>query len=368
MEKKIKVGITHGDINGVGYEVILKTFADERITELCTPIIYGSLKIATYHQKALELPTVSFKIIRSSAEAFDGKVNLLNCVDGDVKVDFSQSTPESGKASLQSLEKAVSDMKAGTIDALLTAPINKHAIRSDTFRFPGHTEYLESHFSHGGNTRSLMILVHDSLRVALVTGHIPLSKVASQLTKQLITDKLLVFNASLKQDFCIVRPQIAVLSLNPHAGDNGLLGTEESELIAPAIHDAEKQGVMVFGPYASDGFFGSEAYRKFDGVLAMYHDQGLIPFKTLAMEDGVNYTAGLSVVRTSPAHGTAYDIAGQNIASEASFRRALYTLLDIHRSRIRYKKMTSSPLQKHYVDRGGDNVKLDLTKEDDLND
>ncbi|MDR0758322.1 MAG: 4-hydroxythreonine-4-phosphate dehydrogenase PdxA [Tannerella sp.] len=370
MEKKIKVGITHGDINGVGYEVILKTFADERITELCTPIIYGSLKIATYYQKSMELPTVSFKIIRTPVEAFDGKVNLVNCVDGEVKVELAKSTPESGKASFQALEKVVSDMKSGAIDALLTAPINKHAIRSDVFRFPGHTEYLESHFGKGDNaSKSLMILVHDSLRVALVTGHIPLADVASHLTKQRLTEKLLIFNTSLKQDFCIIRPRIAVLSLNPHAGDNGLLGKEESEIIEPAILEAEKQGMMVFGPYASDGFFGSEMYRKFDGVLAMYHDQGLTPFKTLAMENGVNFTAGLPVVRTSPAHGTAYDIAGQNKASEASFRRALYALLDIHRNRTRYRQMTACPLQKHYIDRGGgDNVKLDLTKEDDISD
>ncbi|MDR1406581.1 MAG: 4-hydroxythreonine-4-phosphate dehydrogenase PdxA [Tannerella sp.] len=368
MEKKIKVGITHGDINGIGYEVILKTFADERITELCTPIVYGSFKIAMYHQKSLNLPAISFKIIRTPAEAFDGKVNLINCVDGEVKVDFAKSTSEAGKASFQALEKAVSDMKTGMVDALLTAPINKHAIWSEAFRFPGHTEYLESHFGNGHNSGALMILVHDALRVALVTGHIPLSNVASRITRQLITEKLHIFNTSLKQDFCIIGPRIAVLSLNPHAGDNGLLGTEESECIAPAILDAEKQGVMAFGPYASDGFFGAEMFRKFDGVLAMYHDQGLIPFKTLAMEDGVNYTAGLSVVRTSPAHGTAYDIAGQGFASEASFRQALYALLDIHRNRIMHKKMTANPLQKHYVDRGGDNVKLDLTKDDELND
>ncbi|MDR1601713.1 MAG: 4-hydroxythreonine-4-phosphate dehydrogenase PdxA [Tannerella sp.] len=366
MEKKIKVGITHGDINGVSYELILKTFADERITELCTPIIYGSLKIATYYQKAMELPTVSFKMIRTPAEAFDGKVNLINCIDGEIKVELAKSTPESGKASFQALEKAVMDIKNGTIDALLTAPINKHAIWSDAFRFPGHTEYLESHLCKSDSAGSLMILVHDSLRVALVTGHIPLTDVASHLTKQLLTEKLLIFNASLRQDFCIIKPRIAVLSLNPHAGDNGLLGKEESEIIEPAILDAEKQGVMAFGPYPPDGFFGSETYRKYDGVLAMYHDQGLTPFKTLAMENGVNFTAGLPVVRTSPAHGTAYDIAGQNKASEVSFRQALYALLDIYRNRARYRHMTRNPLQKHYVDRGGDNVKLDLTKEDYL--
>ncbi|MDR2119658.1 MAG: 4-hydroxythreonine-4-phosphate dehydrogenase PdxA [Tannerella sp.] len=368
MGKKIKIGITHGDINGISYEVILKTFADERITELCTPVIYGSVKIATYHQKTMELPTVGFKIIRTPSEASDGKINLINCVDGELKVEFSKSTPESGKASFQALEKAVSDIKNGMIDALLTAPVNKHAIWSDNFRFPGHTEYLESHFGKGNNAKSLMILVYDSLRVALATGHIPLADVASHLTKQVIAEKLLIFNASLKQDFGIVGPRIAILSLNPHAGDSGLLGREESEVITPAIREAEEQGMMVFGPFAADGFFGSEAYRKFDGVLAMYHDQGLTPFKTLAMENGVNFTAGLPVIRTSPAHGTAYDIAGRNKASETSFRRALYALLDIHRNRTGYKLVTANPLQKYYVDKGNDNVKLDLTKDDDLND
>jgi 4-hydroxythreonine-4-phosphate dehydrogenase len=367
MEKKIKVGITHGDINGVGYEVILKTFADERLIELCTPIIYGSLKIAMYHQKAMDLPIVGFNIIRNPLEAFDGKVNLINCVDEEVKVDFSKSTPASGKASFLALEKAVSDIKKGAIDVLLTAPINKHAIWSDEFRFPGHTEYLEHQFGNGDKIKSLMILAHNQLRVALATGHISLAEVKSHLTKQLITEKLLIFNASLKQDFCIIKPRIAVLSLNPHAGDNGLLGTEERELIVPAIGEIEKQGVTVFGPYASDGFFGSETYRKFDGVLAMYHDQGLTPFKTLATEYGVNFTAGLPVIRTSPAHGTAYDIAGQNKASEASFRQALYTLLDVHRNRIKYKEMNANPLRKHYIDKGGDNVKLDLMKDEDLN-
>jgi 4-hydroxythreonine-4-phosphate dehydrogenase len=367
MENKIKVGITHGDINGVGYEVILKTFADERLTELCTPVIYGSLKIAMYHQKTMDLPAVSFKIIRNPLEAFDGKVNLINCVDGDVKVDFAKSTPESGKASFWALERAVSDIKKGAIDVLLTAPINKHAIWSDKFHFPGHTEYLENQFGDGDKAKSLMILAHNQLRVALVTGHISLAEIKSHLTKQLLIEKLHIFNASLKQDFCIVRPRIAVLSLNPHAGDNGLLGTEEREIIVPAINEAEKRDVIVFGPYASDGFFGSERYRKFDGVLAMYHDQGLTPFKTLAAEYGVNFTAGLPVIRTSPAHGTAYDIAGQNKATEVSFRQALYTLLDIYRNRIRYKKMNASPLQKHYVDKGGDNVKLDLMRDEDLN-
>ena len=255
-------------------------------------------------------------------------------------------------------------MKRGVVDVLLTAPINKHNIQNEDFHFPGHTEYLEKCFG-GLDKKALMILMKDDLRVALVTGHIPLSQVASSINVGDIVNKLRIFNQSLKQDFGIVKPRIAVLSLNPHAGDAGLLGTEEETIIIPAMQAAEKKGVMSFGPYAADGFFGSQMYDKFDGVLAMYHDQGLAPFKTLAMDDGVNYTAGLPIVRTSPAHGTAYDIAGQNVASEESFRQALYAALDIFRNRLRYQEATANPLRKQYFDRGGDNEKLDLTKEDD---
>ncbi|MDR3194519.1 MAG: 4-hydroxythreonine-4-phosphate dehydrogenase PdxA [Tannerella sp.] len=362
----IKAGITHGDTNGVGYEVILKTFADERIAELCTPVIYGSLKIALHHQRAMSLPAVNFNVIGRAEEAVEGKVNLINCLEKDVKVELAHATPEAGAAACKSLEAAVADLKKGAIDTLLTAPINKHNIWSDAFPFPGHTEYLEHHFKgrKPAEARSLMILMQEQLRVALVTGHIPLGTVASQLTKELIVEKLKIFNASLKQDFAIVRPRIAVLSLNPHAGDQGLLGSEEEAVIRPAIAEAEACGATVFGPYPSDGFFGSSAYTRFDGILAMYHDQGLIPFKILAMENGVNYTAGLPAVRTSPAHGTAYDIAGRNKASEESFRRALFVSLDIFRNREIHRDITANPLPKQYVDGGADNVKLDLTKED----
>lgn len=347
-ERLIKVGITHGDINGIGYEVILKTFSDTRMAELCTPIIYGSSKIAAYHRKALELPPINMNII-SHAET---------------KVELSKSTPVAGESAFKALEAAVTDMKRGVVDVLLTAPINKHNIQNEDFHFPGHTEYLEKCFG-GLDKKALMILMKDDLRVALVTGHIPLSQVASSINVGDIVNKLRIFNQSLKQDFGIVKPRIAVLSLNPHAGDAGLLGTEEETIIIPAMQEAEKKGVMSFGPYAADGFFGSQMYDKFDGVLAMYHDQGLAPFKTLAMDDGVNYTAGLPIVRTSPAHGTAYDIAGQNVASEESFRQALYAALDIYRNRLRYQEATANPLRKQYFDRGGDNEKLDLTKDDD---
>lgn len=361
----IRTGITHGDTNGVGYEVILKTFADERIAELCTPVIYGSLKIALYHQRTMRLSPVNFEIINRAEEAVDGKINLINCVDEDLKVQPGQASPEAGVAAYQSLEAAVADIKRGVIDTLLTAPINKHSIRSEAFPFPGHTEYLETHF--GGedkSKRALMILMQDQLRVALVTGHIPLGEVKAQITKERIVEKLNLFNDSLKQDFAIVRPRIAVLSLNPHAGDKGVLGSEEETEIGPAIAEADNYGWTVFGPYAADGFFGSSMYTRFDGILAMYHDQGLIPFKILAMENGVNYTAGLPVVRTSPAHGTACDIAGRNQASEESFRRALFVSMDIFRNREIHGRITANPLQKQYVDKGSDNVKLDLTGED----
>ena len=363
-ERLIKVGITHGDINGIGYEVILKTFSDTRMAELCTPIIYGSSKIAAYHRKALELPPINMNIISHAEDTGVNRVNIINCVEDETKVELSKSTPVAGESAFKALEAAVTDMKRGVVDVLLTAPINKHNIQNEDFHFPGHTEYLEKCFG-GLDKKALMILMKDDLRVALVTGHIPLSQVASSINVGDIVNKLRIFNQSLKQDFGIVKPRIAVLSLNPHAGDAGLLGTEEETIIIPAMQEAEKKGVMSFGPYAADGFFGSQMYDKFDGVLAMYHDQGLAPFKTLAMDDGVNYTAGLPIVRTSPVHGTAYDIAGQNVASEESFRQALYAALDIYRNRLRYQEATANPLRKQYFDRGGDNEKLDLTKEDD---
>lgn len=363
-QRLIKVGITHGDINGVGYEVILKTFSDVRVAELCTPVIYGSSKIAAYHRKALELPTINMNIINDAESAGINRINIINCIDEETKVELSKSTPIAGTAAYKALEKAVVDVKRGAIDVLLTAPINKNNIQNDNFHFPGHTEYLEKEFGGPGH-KALMILLNKTMRVALVTGHIPVAQVASTLTPELIMSKLRIFNQSLKQDFGIIKPRIAVLSLNPHAGDGGLLGNEEETIIKPAMEEMDKRGVLSFGPYPTDGFFGSSNYEKFDGILAMYHDQGLAPFKALAMEDGVNFTAGLSVVRTSPAHGTAYDIAGQNKASEESFREALYLALDVYRNRQAYREATINPLRKQYFDKGGDNEKLDLTQEDD---
>ena len=362
-EKMIKVGITHGDINGIGYEVILKTFQDLRMTELCVPIIYGSSKVAAYHRKAMDLPPVNINIISQASEAGLNRVNLINCVEDDIKVELTQSTMIAGQAAYKALETAVEDLRKGEIDVLVTAPINKHNIQNDKFHFPGHTEYLEQNCGEG--KKALMILLKDELRVALVTGHVPVSEIASQITIDGIVSKLQIFNQSLKQDFALEKPRIAVLSLNPHAGDSGLIGKEEETCIKPAMMEAEKRGVMCFGPFPADGFFGARMYEHFDGVLAMYHDQGLAPFKAIAMDDGVNYTAGLPIVRTSPAHGTAYDIAGRNLASENSFRQAVYTALDIYRNRMRYQEATAHPLRKQYFDKGGDNEKLDLTKEED---
>ena len=319
-DNKIRIGITQGDINGVGYEVILKTFEDPMMLELCTPIIYGSPKVAAYHRKSLDLST-NFSIVNSASEAMPDKLSVVNCTDDEVKVEFSKADPEAGKAALSALEKAIEEYREGLIDAIVTAPINKHTIQSEEFSFPGHTEYIEERLGDG--EKALMILMKGDFRVALVTGHIPIAQVASTITKELIEEKLEIFNRSLKQDFGIGAPRIAVLALNPHAGDGGLLGMEEQEIIIPAIQEMAAKGVLCFGPYPADGFMGSGNLSHFDGVLAMYHDQGLAPFKALAMDEGVNYTAGLPVVRTSPAHGTAYDIAGKGVASEDSFRQAV---------------------------------------------
>lgn len=360
----IKVGITQGDINGIGYEVILKTFADIRMAEICIPVIYGSAKVAAYHRKAMELQPVFFNQINNANDAVLNKVNIINCINEDTKVEIGVSTPIAGEAAFESLEKAVVDLKAGLIDVLVTAPINKNNIQRDDFNFPGHTEYLEERFGTNGD-KSLMILLKDSLRVALVTGHIPLADVSKAISKEKIKEAAKCFEASLKRDFKIGKPRIAVLSLNPHAGDNGLLGTEENDIIIPAIKELQDKKILCFGPYPADGFFGAGEFAKFDGILAMYHDQGLVPFKTLAMEDGVNFTAGLPIVRTSPAHGTAYGIAGKNEASEESFRQAIYMAIDTFGNRIEYDKAYANPLRKLYVEKGGDNEVLDLTKDEE---
>jgi 4-hydroxythreonine-4-phosphate dehydrogenase len=358
---RIKVGITHGDFNGIGYEVILKTFDDNRMLELCTPIVYGSAGIAAYYRKGLELQGTQYVQIANPAEARRDCCNVINVIGQEAHITPGTSTQAAGEAAFAALERAVADLRSGAIDVLVTAPINKNNIQSELFRFPGHTEYLES--SIGDGAKSLMILCCDTLRVALVTTHLPIAKVASEITTEHIVEKLEIFNHSLIQDFGIVKPRIAVLALNPHAGENGLLGEEEANIIKPAIEQCAANKMHVFGPYAADGFFGNGQYTKFDGVLAMYHDQGLAPFKTIAMESGVNYTAGLPFVRTSPDHGTGYDIAGQNLASEESMRSAIYMALDIYRSRKNYAEATTNPLRKMYHEKGRDNVVLDLTKD-----
>ena len=361
--RKIRVGVTHGDINGVGYEVILKAFADSTMLDLCTPIVYGSPKVAAYHRKAVELQT-SFSIINTAEEAQEGKLSILACTEDELKVELSKPSAEAGKAALDALERALADYKEGLIDVLVTAPINKHSIQSDEFHFPGHTEYIEERVGEG--EKALMILMKDDFRVALVTGHIPVKDIAAALTKELIMEKMEIFNRSLKQDFNIGCPRIAVFSLNPHAGDNGLLGTEETEVIIPAMKEMQAKGVQCFGPYPADGFMGSGNFTHFDGILAMYHDQGLAPFKALAMDEGVNYTAGLPIVRTSPAHGTAYDIAGQGVATEDSFRQAIYTAIDVYRNRAIEKQIHARPLRKQYYEKrdDSDKLKLDQIEED----
>ena len=342
MDEKIRIGITHGDLNGVGYEVILKTFADEGIADLCVPIIYGSPKAAAFHRKSLNLNT-NFQMISSADEAEEGRLNMIACFDDEVKIDLGQPSEESGKAALLSLKKAVADYKEGLIDAIVTAPINKKTIHSADFPFSGHTEFFEAECGEAGD--SLMILMNPVMRVALVTTHLPLKDIASAITQEKVENCIAKLQRSLYRDFMVSAPRIAVLGLNPHNGDEGLLGDEEETIVAPAIKSMREKGVQCFGPYATDGFFGSGLYKHFDAVLAMYHDQGLAPFKALCADDGVNFTAGLDLVRTSPDHGTAYDIAGKGIASENSFRQAIYAAIDIVRCRTAVDEASANPLK-----------------------
>ena len=328
--EKIKVGISHGDINGIGYEIIIKTLMDVRIMDFCTPIVYGSPKVAAYHRKALNINNISFNNIDDAEKVNNKKANIIDCFGDDIKVELGKSTEIAGNASFVSLEKAVADLKDNKIQALVTAPINKKNIQSDKFNFHGHTEYLQEKF---GGDEVLMLLVSGNLRVGVVVGHTAIKDVPSKITNESIMKKLTIMNDSLKKDFGIRKPKIAILGLNPHAGDDGLLGMEENEIIIPTINEARDKGIMAVGPFAADGFFGSDTYKKFDGILAMYHDQGLAPFKALAFTSGVNFTAGLPIVRTSPAHGTAYEIAGENMATVDSFREALYLAIELYKNR-----------------------------------
>ena len=333
--KNFTIGITQGDLNGIGYEVIIKSLSDNRIMELCTPVVYGLAKVASYHKKYMDLPDFSFQYTKTAEQLSNKRPNLINLYEEEVKVDLGTSTRIAGQMAERALYAAGRDLKNNLIDAIVTAPVNKNNIQSEKFKFPGHTSFFEHYFG-GKEHPALMMMVAENLRVGFVTNHLPIQQVAGALNKELIGQKLTILNQSLKQDFGVSNPTIAVLALNPHAGDNGLLGTEEKEIIAPAIELAFQNHINAYGPFPADGFFGSGSYRKFDAVLAMYHDQGMLPFKILGTE-GVNYTAGLPIVRTSPAHGTAYDIAGKNVANGQSMRNAIYLAIDILRNRERYQ-------------------------------
>jgi 4-hydroxythreonine-4-phosphate dehydrogenase len=341
-DDRVKVGITHGDINGVGYEVIIKVLNDNRVLELFTPVIYGHSRVASFYKKNLNASELNFNLVKDASQAHPKRCNIINCTENDLQIEIGKSTAIAGEAAYQALEMAVNDLKNNEIDVLVTAPINKQNIQSNAFDFPGHTEYLAQRF---GGAEPLMLMVWNQLRVGTVTGHVPLEKVPQLITVELILKKLHILNKSLQQDFGVIKPKIAVLGLNPHAGDGGLLGDEEQKIILPALAKARgEKDILAFGPFPADGFFGSGSWKQYDGVLAMYHDQGLAPFKSLAFEGGVNFTAGLPIVRTSPAHGTAYDIAGKNEASEDALRQAIYLAIDVVRNRWQHQELISNPL------------------------
>ena len=352
-EHKLKIGITQGDTNGIGWEVILKALADPRMTELFTPVVYGSPKAAAYYRNTLaETEPVSFNPVASAAEARRGKVNLAACGEG-AEIVPGKAAADAGRAAVEALNAAVRDLKEGHLDAIVTAPFDKETVQADDFRYTGHTEYMAAEF--GGE--AMMIMCSDLLRVGLVTKHIPVSEIARSITRERIVKDLHTLRRSLVEDFGIVEPRIAVMALNPHAGDGGLLGREEQEIIKPAIVEAFGKGVLAFGPFAADGLFAGGGYAKYDGILAMYHDQGLAPFKTLS-PDGVNFTAGLPAVRTSPDHGTAFDIAGKDKADPQSMRNAIYTAIDIVEHRRAWAEWTRNPLQHAERERGGRDVSV----------
>ena len=362
-ENKFKIGITQGDTNGIGWEIILKALADPRMTELFTPVVYGSPKAAAYYRNTVaEIEAFSFNPVASAAEARRGKANLVACGE-TADIAPGKPTPEAGRAAVEALCAAMRDLKAGHLDALVTAPFDKETVQADDFRYTGHTEYLAAELEG----EAMMILCSDVLRVGLVTKHIPVSEIARNITKERIVRDLDTLRRALIEDFGIVEPRIAVMALNPHAGDGGLLGREEQEIIRPAIVEAFRQGVLAFGPFAADGLFAGGGYAKYDGILAMYHDQGLAPFKSLS-PDGVNFTAGLSAVRTSPDHGTAFDIAGKDKADPQSMRNAIYAAIDIAEHRRAWAEWTRNPLQRAERDRGGRDVSvrdLPQTEKDD---
>ena len=337
---KIRVGITQGDPNGIGLEVIIKTFLDPQMLEVCTPVLFGSQKTFSYHRKAMNVE-MRFNPLRTLETIALKQFNIFNVYEEEIPIEFGNSTETTGKYALKSIEAACDALEQKKIDVLVTAPINKHNIQSPQFQFKGHTDYLEMRFKNP----ALMLMCSENFRVGLVTGHVPLANVSAIINQEKIVQKIKTMNKSLMEDFGIRKPKIAVLGLNPHAGDSGAIGGEESSVIMPAISQAKAEGIFVQGPFSADGFFGSMKHTKYDAVLAMYHDQGLIPFKALAFETGVNYTAGLSVIRTSPDHGVGYDIAGKNLASETSFRSAVYLACDIFKTRNHEKEINANPLK-----------------------
>ncbi len=328
--QKPRIGITLGDINGIGPEVVIKALADHRIFALFTPVVYGSTRILSHFKKQLNIEDFNYTQVRNKGQYVPKSVNVVACWDDNLELTPGKASKETGKASFTALKQACEDLKEGLLDGLVTAPIDKHSIHSEEFPFAGHTEFLTQFF---GSNESLMFMVSDSLRVGLVTEHIPVRDIAQALTKEKIESKLRIMDQSLRQDFGIPKPKIAVLGLNPHAGDGGLIGKEDDELIKPILQDLKSKGKLVFGPFPADGFFASGNHKKYDGVLSMYHDQGLVAFKAIAFESGVNFTAGLPIVRTSPDHGTAYGMAGKNIANESSMREALYKACEVIRAR-----------------------------------
>ncbi len=351
--EKLKIGISVGDINGVGLEVILKTLSDDRFNRLCTPVIYGSSKVVSYHKNIAELENLPFQSLQNANRPNGNKINVVNCWDENVNIQLGKVSEMGGKYAYLSLEAAAKDLHTGAIDALVTAPIHKEAMQMANFPYPGHTEYLTDKI---GPDNTLMFMVHDELRIGLVTNHLPLHDVSQHISKEKVSKKIELMHRTLQRDFGIEKPNIAVLGLNPHAGDGGVLGKEDEKFIRPAVVEAKKKGMFVVGPFSADGFFGSSQFRKFDGILAMYHDQGLIPFKALSFGNGVNFTAGLDQVRTSPDHGTAMDIAGKNMADPGSFRQAMYLAIDVARARSEYDDMHANPLRKRAkLHSGGDN-------------
>jgi len=348
MSEKIRVGITQGDSNGVGYEVIIKTLADARLLDFCVPVVYGSTKVMSYYRKLLNADQFGYNGIGITGEINSKMINVVNCVSEDLRVEPGKSTPEAAQAAFRALQTAVADIKRKKIDVLVTAPFNKLTMQGAGFTFPGHTEFLAKSFEA---KEHLMLLISDVLRVGVATGHIPLSEVAQSLNTDYILKNIRILNHSMQRDFGIHKPRIAVLGVNPHAGDGGLLGKEEETIILPAITEAQKEGILAFGPYPSDGFFGAATYKRFDAILAMYHDQGLAPFKALSFHSGVNFTAGLDIVRTSPAHGVGYDITKAGTAMPDSFREAIYAACDIFRCRKRYDESIANPLKSVDVDK-----------------